>query len=58
MGGFGGDRKREKCAHDACRCQVGETGAYCSDHCRSVAAAGAQAELQPCMCGHPDCMTE
>ena len=30
----------EKCAHDACRCQVEQTGAYCSDHCRSMSAAG------------------
>ena len=47
----------EKCAHDACRCQVEQAGAYCSDHCRSMSAAGPGAGPQPCMCGHPDCVT-
>ena len=48
----------EKCAHDPCRCKVAESGDYCSDHCRSVAAEGPQAGPELCRCGHEDCMTE
>jgi hypothetical protein len=48
----------EKCAHDPCRCQVAESGDACSDHCRSMVAAGSHPGPEPCRCGHEDCMTE
>ena len=42
-----------KCAHDACRCAVGDDNEYCSDHCRD--AADQDIVEISCDCGHDNC---
>ncbi len=43
-----------QCGHEGCNCQVGQTGEFCSDHCREH-AGDAGHEAHACECGHADC---
>ena len=45
---------RYPCAHPVCICEVQESGAFCSDHCREAAASGSDT----CACGHVECAVE
>lgn len=48
-----------QCAHEACRCAVGEGERYCSDHCaRQDAKPGGHAADGGCNCGHPACQSD
>ena len=42
------------CGHDGCRCEVEQSGEFCSDHCREHAADEAHGSHE-CACGHPAC---
>jgi hypothetical protein len=41
------------CQHTACRCQVEEGRAFCSDYCQEHAGEGHEGHR--CECGHPAC---
>ena len=48
-----------QCAHEACRCAVGQGERYCSDHCaQQDAKPGGHAADAGCNCGHPACQSE
>ena len=42
-----------QCAHPGCGCMVGESGGFCSDHCREHTGSGPTGER--CGCGHDAC---
>ncbi len=47
------DDNDNKCAHDACRCAVGDDEEYCSPQCE--AADEGDVTGIACDCGHPGC---
>ncbi len=44
-----------RCAHPACRCEVPEGEAYCSEHCRERVESPLADQDDRCQCGHPAC---
>ena len=45
------EQAKQKCAHPACRCTVGDDQRYCSQFCED---AGDEVDIS-CDCGHPGC---
>ena len=44
-------KKRHKCAHDNCQCQVSEDEKFCSEYCREagdIVEVGCGCEHKPC----------
>jgi hypothetical protein len=44
-----------RCGHEGCLCTTEAEEAYCGDHCRDHARAGAEHEAHVCGCGHEAC---
>jgi len=49
--------RAQKCAHDACSCEVKAPDVWCSDACKESHLGYQQAEGASCGCGHTECVT-
>jgi hypothetical protein len=47
-----------RCAHPACRCEVREGEAYCSEHCRERVESPLADQDDQCQCKHAACSSD
>jgi hypothetical protein len=47
--------RSQKCAHDACTCEVKAPDAWCSDECREAQQGYTHEHASDCGCGHAEC---